>query len=795
METNKNKQKNKKKEKKAKEKKQEVETKQDITKLEERDKSQIPGAIIEKQSQDESIGQAQFINKKLLMTLINQQEKSLCRIMTKKGILSGFLCHIPNPVLVTSNDIFDEEEINHKKMLTIYFNGDEIVKKIIIDKNRKICSIGKTNDGVEINSTIIEIKPDKDELLEQEFLELDDNLLNNNIEYESKNIYLIYYKSGDENGAAFGNINAVKKNLEIEHDAEVDYSSAGCPILIGNNKVIAVQGKINLNEKFNKGILLNFLINEYKEKYENKNIINGKEESDIINEEKEKIENSNENVFKQIIPQGSAPLINGNQAKIINEQMKKKLCKIYMKNGGFGSGFFCKIPFPNKFNLLTVLFTNNHVLGENDIKNGEIIKFTLGNDAEKKEISIDNSRKTYTNKDLDTTIIELKSDEIEIGSFLEVDDTSFNLSSKKKENEKKEIYLIQYPGGGKYAFSTGIIKRVDDYNIEHLCSTKNGSSGGAILSLLNFSVIGIHKESSNFNFNLGTLIKIPIKEFNKKFKNIIYVNSKVTMIYKIGNSSFTKLFSKSFVENNKENCKMLIKEKEYDISELLEFSKYNINKNNEQFLKKILTKINAENITNLSFMFAGCFSLISVYFESFNTENVTDMCCMFQGCNKLTFLNLDSFNTENVTDMHCMFESCFKLTFLNLDSFNTENSTNMSRMFYDCCRLTTLNLGGFNTQNVTDMAFMFAVSEKKNSSLIKLDLSSFNTEKVTDMHCMFLGCSKLKFLNLKSFKVRNANIEGIFDNCQNLLGIQSSEERLRTALEFEKEKFINNFTK
>ena len=33
--------------------------------------------------------------------------------------------------------------------------------------------------------------------------------------------------------------------------------------------------------------------------------------------------------------------------EIILDQMKKNICKIKMKDGSQGTGFFCKIPFPN----------------------------------------------------------------------------------------------------------------------------------------------------------------------------------------------------------------------------------------------------------------------------------------------------------------------------------------------------------------------------------------------------------------------------------------------------------------
>ena len=56
--------------------------------------------------------------------LQNQQEKSLFKIKTKKGISSGFLCHIPNPVLITSKNVLSEEDIKPGKKIIISFNNE-----------------------------------------------------------------------------------------------------------------------------------------------------------------------------------------------------------------------------------------------------------------------------------------------------------------------------------------------------------------------------------------------------------------------------------------------------------------------------------------------------------------------------------------------------------------------------------------------------------------------------------------------------------------------------------------------
>ena len=91
------------------------------------------------------------------------------------------------------------------------------------------------------------------------------------------------------------------------------------------------------------------------------------------------------------------------------------------------------------------------------------------------------------------------------------------------ENYKqKSAYLIHYPNGKKMEYSSGVIKNIslDNYNIQHYCPSEKGSSGSPIINLTNYKVIGIHKGAKeNKNWNLGTLIKGPIDDFNKMFEN------------------------------------------------------------------------------------------------------------------------------------------------------------------------------------------------------------------------------------------------------------------------------------
>ena len=238
--------------------------------------------------------------------------------------------------------------------------------------------------------------------------------------------------------------------------------------------------------------------------------------------------------------------------KTIIEQTEKTICKIKCKDDGNGTGFFCVIPFPDKFNLLPVLITNNHVLEREDISKGKKIKFLLNNE-QSFEVLIDSSRKVYTDEKYDITIIEMKkNDNLNFNDFLEIDENIY----KKDLNDtyrQKSVYLIYFPYGKKATYSNGVIKRIseDKFNIEHLCSTEPGASGCPIINLNNNRVMGIHKGAdNNKNWNLGTFIKEPIEKFYEENKKEKKDNNEIKEEEKD-----QEIISKLYEQNNKKDKK------------------------------------------------------------------------------------------------------------------------------------------------------------------------------------------------------------------------------------------------
>ena len=110
-------------------------------------------------------------------------------------------------------------------------------------------------------------------------------------------------------------------------------------------------------------------------------------------------------------------------------------------------------------------------------------------------------------------------------------------------------------------------------------------------------------------------------------------NDEINIIYDIKRDDRDiNIFGYRFIINNRDKCKMIIDNKEYEISKI-----YYVNNNNNKNKNKlniILRGIN--NVTDMSFMFYECSSLSSLPdISKWNINNVTNMSGMLSG-----FLNI-----------------------------------------------------------------------------------------------------------------------------------------------------------
>ena len=154
-----------------------------------------------------------------------------------------------------------------------------------------------------------------------------------------------------------------------------------------------------------------------------------------------------ENITQEVFIENSPSSVSVKGTETILFQMKNCVCKIIKEDGEKGTGFFSKIKVNKKQEILPVLITNNHVLDSKGISNKKIIPFIFNENKEVRKIEIDEKRKTYTNKILDITFIEIKPNDDNIHNFLEIDEDIIEKEETILElNYKKHsVYLLHYP--------------------------------------------------------------------------------------------------------------------------------------------------------------------------------------------------------------------------------------------------------------------------------------------------------------------------------------------------------------
>ena len=195
-------------------------------------------------------------------------------------------------------------------------------------------------------------------------------------------------------------------------------------------------------------------------------------------------------------------------------------------------------------------------------------------------------------------------------------------------------------------------KIIDNYNIIYNINNnilnnyeKNKNRNYLLLLNLNYMNQYINNEINNIKdkYNYGNNLNQILNIYN----NMIEINDEtnetdeIEIIYKSKEKGKIKIFGYDFVKNNKDKCKIIYNNKEYELTE------YFNNIDNELKIKlKGITKI-----TNMSCMFYNCSSLSSLPdISKWNTSNVTNMSYMFCNCSSLSSLpDISKWNTSNVT--------------------------------------------------------------------------------------------------------------------------------------------------
>ena len=288
-----------------------------------------------------------------------------------------------------------------------------------------------------------------------------------------------------------------------------------------------------------------------------------------------------------------------------------------------------------------------------------------------------------------------------------------------------------------------------------------------------FDILGLNKKLNiiRYNNDLQTRLNCDISNYRPSVKAQIYLCNmgEKNTIFNLYEGCFTR-FKVSQLYNNKEIPLTVHSEKLYE-----KLSSYYVNLKNTSFYSKhnidLILNIKIYDLTSLKDLFYGCNRIIKIVFLDFYSPYNKNCAHMFERCFRLeNICNFNILDTKNVTDMSYMFSSCKSLLDIDLSNFKTGNVTNMSYMFYECLNIKNLNLINFDTRNVTNMKCIFGKCGFEKFNTGNQNLNNFNTQNVKTMRHMFFDCTNLKEINMRNFTIsKNCSIALIFSNCKRLI--------------------------
>ena len=467
--------------------------------------------------------------------------------------------------------------------------------------------------------------------------------------------------------------------------------------------------------------------------------------SDIINKYNNK--NRNYQILKNINDINDKIII-----KDINEIISKKNDKSLQ---------FSKIY--NIYNKMSIRFIENEKESKNNFQKNDYMNPKNNKNTHKrnktvnKNINDDNFKKNNNNR--------------------------FNHEKLGKKYESKPI-LNQNNNGKKIGINNikDIKKKIDKETDKDIEDIKNKTGECFMPKKKNKNIILI-----NNNNIIERKNKNPLKnEKTDPTSNSIKDANEISIIYKIEqndkNKGEIKIFGNLFVKNNEKKCYIIHNNIKFNLTE-----NFNIKDIKENTFE--IKLINIKNITNMSFMFNECSSLISIKdISNWNTSNITDMSYLFNECSSLSYFSgISEWDTKNVINISYLFSSCAHLEKLpDISKWDTSSVISMSNLFDGCSSLKEIpDISKWNTNNVKDMSNIFNncssleklpdISKWNTSNAIAMsnlfngcsslkvipDISKWNTNKVKDMSNMFSGCNSISSLpKISTFNVEN--IENIF---------------------------------
>ena len=307
----------------------------------------------------------------------------------------------------------------------------------------------------------------------------------------------------------------------------------------------------------------------------------------------------------------------------------------------------------------------------------------------------------------------------------------------------------------------------NDENREGLINIMNGVNNDELYDeeyyYINLFTIIIYDYENHPNYNhIDTIVNI--EKFVLLSQND-YNEIKLKYEFKeenINKDSNVEILGDRFINNNKENCFLVVNELIMKLSNKVNLSEIFDNsylyKNNSIQLEVRLIERKDKLMNDMSYMFDGITSLDSTSsFSNFNSSNINKMIGMFYNCSSITKLpDISGLNTENVIDMSNMFCNCSSLTQLpDISNWNTINLIDVSHMFKNCESLSSLpDMSKWRIDNVKYMNNMLEDCKSLTSSP---SILKWKINKDTNVSDIFKGCyfKELIEKNKSNYKQKN----------------------------------------
>ena len=334
-----------------------------------------------------------------------------------------------------------------------------------------------------------------------------------------------------------------------------------------------------------------------------------------------------------------------------------------------------------------------------------------------------------------------------------------------------------------FEINTNIINNKNK-NYEILYNIANINSNDIHKDILNI----IQEKDINLQFNYVMKIfkQMNTQSINKNIKNNKQITNKlvdnksikneITIKYKVEKvNNKIKIFGEDFVKNNKDKCKYIFKNKEYELTDKFDLKNYD---NSKGILKIKLTGLN--KVTDLSHLFDYCESLLEVPdISELDISNVIKLNHLFYYCSSLQSIpDISNWKTFNVTHINNIFTGCKSLKSIpDISKWNTSKVINMKYIFWDCESLLSLpNISNWDTSNVKNMEGLFGFCKFLKSLP---DISNWNINKNKTVSSMFCSCeslislpdiSKWDFSNVE-FMGEKDGTKGLFSGCKSLISL------------------------